>query len=127
MLEYDFKKEEVRTNILTNRHNHITTCYYLLLKSKIKKGISSVADLISDEYRVYLLDRKNLLINYNHDINLVIHERAVSPKRKENLEKNINDLKSIKKKSMKTPADLSDMNSNMNFNTSKLKFKKLFI
>lgn len=119
MLEYDFKKEEVRTNILTNRHNHITTCYYLLLKSKIKKGTPSVADLISEDYRNYLADRKNLLINYNHDINLVVQERANSQKSKENLNKNTNDLISFQKENLKITADLSDMNSNVNFNIGK--------
>jgi len=80
MEEYDFKKEEVRMNLLTNRHNHITTCYYLLLKNKIKKGIGSVSDLISENFRNYLADPNNLLSNYNHDINLIIQERTYSKK-----------------------------------------------
>ena len=68
MEEYDFKREEVRMNLLTNRHNHITTCYYLLLKNKIKKGIGSVSDLISEDFRNYLSDSRNLLSNYNHSV-----------------------------------------------------------
>jgi hypothetical protein len=80
MEEYDFKREEVRMNLLTNRHNHITTCYYLLLKNKIKKGIGSVSDLISEDFRNYLSDSRNLLSNYNHDINLIIQERIYSRK-----------------------------------------------
>lgn len=89
MEEYDFKKEEVRMNLLTNRHNHITTCYYLLLKNKIKKGISSVSDLISEEFRNYLGDKRNLLSNFNHDINIVVQERSISPKRRENIKFNL--------------------------------------
>jgi len=120
MEEYDFKREEVRTNILTNRHNHITTCYYLLLKSKIKKGIHSVSDLISNEFREYLSDKKNLLINYNHDINLVVEERAISPKSKEKKKKNNNDNDNdiiLEKENKRISADLgADMNSNLNFN-----------
>lgn len=117
MEEYDFKKEEVRMNLLTNRHNHITTCYYLLLKSKIKKGISSVSDLISDEFRRYLADSKNLLINYNHDINLVVQERSVSPRSRENMNKNSNEINMQKEFKNQAAADLAtEMNSNFNFN-----------
>ena len=125
MEEYDFKKEEVRMNILTNRHNHITTCYYLLLKNKIKKGIFSVSDLISDEFRKYLTNNKNLLTNYNHDINLVVEERAVSPKSKGANAKN-NEINSQRESNMllgnKIPLDLADMNSNVNFNIGKFLF-----
>jgi len=124
MEEYDFKKDEVRMNLLTNRHNHITTCYYLLLKSKIKKGIASVSDLISDEFRRYLADNKNLLINYNHDINLVVQERSVSPKSRESINKNINEFSMQKELNKNTAADIAaEMNSNFNFNISK---KSLF-
>jgi len=118
MEEYDFKKEEVRMNLLTNRHNHITTCYYLLLKSKIKKGTASVSDLISDEFRRYLADNKNLLSNYNHDINLVVEERAVSSRSKNNNEVIISSS-TMQKETSKLPAaaaDLAaDLNSNFNF------------
>ena len=80
MVEYDFKKEEVRSNILTNRHNHVTTTYYLLLKNKIRKNIQSVADLVSEQYKIYINDEANLLIKYNNDFNLVIKDRAKSKK-----------------------------------------------
>ena len=83
MEEYDFKRDEVRSNILTNRHNHITTCYYLLLKKKIKKGIPSISDLVSEEYKNFTNDKKNFMSSYNNDINLVVLERSVSAKRKQ--------------------------------------------
>jgi 5'-AMP-activated protein kinase catalytic alpha subunit len=80
MEEYDFKRDEVRSNILSNRHNHITTTYYLLLKNKIRKGGSSIADLISDSFKNYILDDNNLIQKYNNDFNNVIQERAFSKK-----------------------------------------------
>jgi 5'-AMP-activated protein kinase catalytic alpha subunit len=125
MEEYDFKKEEVRMNLLTNRHNHITTCYYLLLKSKIKKGIPSVSDLISDEFRRYLTNGKNLLTNHNHDINLVVQERSVSPRSKDIMKKNNNEINILKEFNRQQAADLAiDINSNFNFNIGKFKQKK---
>jgi 5'-AMP-activated protein kinase catalytic alpha subunit len=87
MEEYDFKRDEVRTNILSNRHNHITTTYYLLLKNKIRKGGSSIADLVSDSFKNYLLDDNNLIQKYNNDFNNVIQERAFSKKKiRDNIE-----------------------------------------
>jgi hypothetical protein len=56
----NFKKEEVRNLILSNRHNNITTIYYLILKRKIRLGIFSIADLSSDEYISYINDKRNL-------------------------------------------------------------------
>ena len=127
MEEYDFKREEVRMNLLTNRHNHITTCYYLLLKSRIKKGFTSVSDLISDEFRRYLTDSKNLLVNYNHDVNLVVEERGVSPRSKEIIGKNNNEVNLQRELNRQAAAALSaDMNSNFNFIIGNLDIKKYF-
>ena len=57
MEEYDFKRDEVRSNILSNGHNQITTCYYLL-KKKIKKGIPSISDFVLAEYKNFINDKK---------------------------------------------------------------------
>jgi len=59
----NFNKEEVKELVMANRHNHITTTYYLLLKKHIKMGRTSVADLSSDEYIRYINDPKNLKDN----------------------------------------------------------------
>jgi 5'-AMP-activated protein kinase, catalytic alpha subunit len=80
MEEYAFDKQEVRTNILSNRHNHITTTYYLLLKNKVRKGGKSVADLISEEFRGYIGDSRNLLSTYNNDFNVIFAQRVTSRK-----------------------------------------------
>ena len=46
MKEYQFNSDEVRKAVISNRHNNITTTYYLLLKLYIKNGATSIADLI---------------------------------------------------------------------------------
>ena len=46
--EIEFSKEDIRCSVLSNKHNHITTAYYLLVKSKQKKQENSVSDLFSD-------------------------------------------------------------------------------
>lgn len=63
MEDLNFDKEEVRKNLLENRHNNNTTCYYLLLKINIKRGLPTVSDLISKEFIKYLENPKNLKIN----------------------------------------------------------------
>lgn len=63
MIIMNFNKDEVRELVKANRHNHITTTYYLILKKHIKLGKISVADLSSDEYMKYINDPKNLLEN----------------------------------------------------------------
>ena len=42
MEELNYQREEVKICLLNNRHNHITTTYYLLLKQKIKKAVLRV-------------------------------------------------------------------------------------
>ena len=32
--EYEYNEKEIRMNLLANKHNHITTTYYLFLKQK---------------------------------------------------------------------------------------------
>ncbi len=63
MMEYGFDKEEARLNLLANRHNHITTTYYLLLKKIVKSGGKSISDLVSDEYLEYMANPANLVAN----------------------------------------------------------------
>ncbi len=63
MEEYNFKKDEVRNSLLSNKHNNITTWYYLLLKIKMRRGLPSVSDLISNEFHKYLKDEKNFKLN----------------------------------------------------------------
>ena len=58
-----FKKDEVRCLVASNRHNQITTTYYLMLKKKVSSGKTSIADLCSEDYVNYINDVKNLREN----------------------------------------------------------------
>ena len=82
--EYKIKKDKIRTCLLNNDHNDITTIYYLILLKKTNSEKESVSDLKGNLFKKYLQDEKNLLINYDNDINKVIEERK-------NLEKDDND------------------------------------
>jgi hypothetical protein len=61
MEDYGFEEKEVRENLNANKHDHITTTYYLLLKKQSKSGIHSVADLVSNEYHMFINDTKNFI------------------------------------------------------------------
>jgi len=63
MEEYGFNTEETRQNVLANRHNHITTTYYLLLKKLVRNGGQSIADLISEEFLEYMAKPSSLVSN----------------------------------------------------------------
>ena len=59
-----FNKMEVRYSILKNFHNKVTTVYDLLLKKKIESGKKSIADLKSDLFDEYIMDKKNKIKTY---------------------------------------------------------------
>ena len=78
MESLEYNKEEVRSNVMMNEHNHITTTYYLLLKKKIRNHIPSVSDLKSEDYEKYLADNNNLLSNYGGNVTKAVKMRASS-------------------------------------------------
>ena len=45
-----------------NKHNHVTTTYYLLLKRHIKNGGASVGDLVSDQFMMFQKSRTTELM-----------------------------------------------------------------
>ena len=63
MEDLKFNKEEVSENLLNNKHNQITTTYYLLLKLKIRRGLTSVSDLMSYEFIKFINNPKNFKLN----------------------------------------------------------------
>ena len=64
MKKYGFKKNEIIKYIKNNRHNNITSFYYLLVNKLRKEGTENKCDLISDDFKEYLReqDLKNNLI-----------------------------------------------------------------
>ena len=79
----NFIKEEIRANVLANKHNHITTTYYLLLRGKMRKGEDSVAIYKSEEFVKYIHNKNNAMEKYNGSIEEVIRERAFDKEEEE--------------------------------------------
>ena len=78
MEKLNFNKQEVRENILRDNHNYITTTYYLLVRKKMRKNIESVSDFKSKLYENFIDDEKNLLKNFDFNIDNVVKERSFS-------------------------------------------------
>lgn len=75
-----FNVNEVRESIIMNKHTHLSTSYYLLVKSKIRQGIESESDLFSDKYIKYVKNPNNLLSNYNNDLKVALEVRLEQAK-----------------------------------------------
>ena len=73
--KYNINEEEIRISILENKHNDISTIYYLFLNKKINNNKKSVADYKSELFKKYIQNDINLLKNYDKDINIVIEQR----------------------------------------------------
>jgi 5'-AMP-activated protein kinase catalytic alpha subunit len=74
--EYEYNSVEVRINLLANKHNHLTTTYYLLLKKKIQKGEKSICNTFSIEFIKYINNHDNLLSNYKGNWKKLFKDRA---------------------------------------------------
>lgn len=64
MEKYGFRKNDIIKSIKDNKHNNITAFYYILVNKYEKEGINSISDLISNEFKEYLIeqDLKNNLV-----------------------------------------------------------------
>ena len=62
-LDYD----NIKLYILNNKHNDITTLYYLFLLKKINSNKKSVADLKSNLFREYIRNKNNIINNENYN------------------------------------------------------------
>ena len=113
--EYEYNEKEIRMNILANKHNHITTTYYLFLKLKIKNGNHSIADMVHSEFINYIHNPKNFIDNYKGDWNKLFKERAIK----------INNAEKVslfsKKNSKKIEINDDKINLTSNFNSITLK------
>lgn len=87
--ENDLNEEEIKINVIKNKHNLITTSYYLILNKKIKEGKKSNCNMTSNEFIAYLNDKNNLLENYEFNLDAICQKR-ISVKIKDN---DINDEK----------------------------------
>ena len=71
---FGYNKNDVRSNLLYNKHNHITTTYYLILKQKIRSCIPSNADLKSNLFKEYISNETNHLKTYDYNIEVIIEK-----------------------------------------------------
>ena len=132
--EYDINEEKIRISILSNKHDDISTIYYLLLNKKIKKKKKSEADIKSDLFKKYCENKNNLMKNYNNDINKMLKERKngyinnlENSKRQDNKEDIISERKRIRKKLKRlfSPDEKVKMkNLNRKLNKTELKINK---
>ena len=75
--EYSFNEQEIKVNLLINKHNNITTTYYLILKKKIRCGQKTIGNMTSQMFIDYINDEKNLASTYDFDISRIIIDRVL--------------------------------------------------
>jgi len=67
--EYGFNPDYGRKCLESNKHNHITTTYYLTLYKRIKLGYKSPCDPYSDNYDRSLINARPMSTIVNNIIN----------------------------------------------------------
>ena len=73
--KYNFNGEEIRSGLLLNEHNNITTTYYLILNKKIRNGEKSISDMKSKEFLSYIKNKNNYLEHYKYNFGKILKER----------------------------------------------------
>ena len=70
-------EENIKISVLMNKHNDITTLYYLFLYKKINSfsNYKSVANLKGDLFKEYISNPENLLSTYNNNYQDLINEK----------------------------------------------------
>ena len=92
--KYKLNIEEIKINILLNKHNQLTTTYYLLINKKIRNNQETVENMLSDKFNEYIHNKKNLLSYYDNNIYNIINERIKI--QNENKIKNMNEVRHYK-------------------------------
>ena len=86
-----YNSEEITKNIKNNKHNEITTIYYLLVKKYSRNGIETVNDLISPSFNQYVLkqyqeiadiDNYEILLNLKYNFERLKKEEKEKEKQK---------------------------------------------
>lgn len=81
LIKRGFRIDEVRESIILNKNNHLTTSYYLLVKSKIRQGLQSESDLFSERYVNYIRNPDNQLSRYDYDLKKALEARMQDAKK----------------------------------------------
>ena len=101
--EYKFNGEEVRTNLLLNNHNHITTTYFLILNQKLRNGEKSIGNMKSKEFLKYIHSPTNWLSHYGNNMKKIVQLRSKGI--------NIDNKQSIEEKDNKNKINKNSINA----------------
>ena len=120
---YDRKK--VIDCIKNNNHNSLTTIYYLLVKKKIKQGIQTESDMISNKCQEFIKEQ-NLKIKKENIKPISLKMFILNTKKHfhKNKENNNNHEKEIKNENIKKNGDRDDVENNNKENINKNNEKK---
>ena len=124
-----YKKEEIIKSIKNNRHNEITTFYYLLAKKFSRKGIETVNDLISSSFTKYILEQNKKVKdfkNYNILINLKLIFERLKIEEAEKIEKELKKEIGVEKRPLKEMQKNKENDSDYNKDKTKkdIEYKK---
>ena len=118
--KFNITEELIRISILSNKHDNISTLYYLFLNKKLNNKKKSEADIKSNLFQKYCQNKNNWMEFYDNDINKVIQARKDGYK---------NNLLNISIKKNKNGINISDMGKISNkvkgFNPQE-NFKKIY-
>ena len=98
--KFNLSEELIRISILSNKHDNISTLYYLFLNKKLNNKKKSEADIKSNLFQKYCQNKNNWMEFYDNDINKVIKARKDGYK---------NNLLNISIKKNKNGINISDM------------------
>ena len=118
--KFNITEELIRISILSNKHDNISTLYYLFLNKKLNNKKKSEADIKSNLFQKYCQNKNNWMEFYDNDINKVIKARKDGYK---------DNLLNISIKKNKNGINISDMGTISNkvkgFNPQE-NFKKIY-
>ena len=93
MVKMGYNKDKIINNVKNNNHNNLTTLYYLLVKQKLKIGIETESDLISNSFKEYMKKQySKLKINNMVPISLkeMISLKEENTKKSDNYKQKVN-------------------------------------
>ena len=112
---FEISDIEIRTSILGNKLNDISTLYYLIAEQRRREGKIGISDFNNEIFINYIKDENNLLKKYGNDINKVIKMRKYGIEQEKKLRSDSNSKSKliIKKKVMSLERVNSDEKSDI--------------
>ena len=121
MVRMGYDENKIVNYIKNNNHNNITTLYYLLVKQKLKKGIETESDLISNCFKEYIEKQYNKLKHNNNPISL---KEILMHKEESNYNKKIIDTyRENKKKELNVNGYMNKTIKNNNSNSNYVQYR----